>query len=186
MRISDWSSDVCSSDLRRRRGVGAVLRDGLCPSARHRHDRRSPGCGGARRPPLRAAADGSPGPVVDGARQRGAVQHPGRDRCTGEQPVQGPGDLRMSGAAAMNHNPGLHDFMPGPALGADGIARAGQRLPAGTAAATEAEVIEALKTVYDPEIPVNIYDLVLIYDLEVFDDGSVRIDMTLKIGRAHV
>src|SRR3546814_18596055 len=85
----------------------------------------------------------------------------------------------MSGAAAMNHNPGLHDFMPGPALGADGIARAGQRLPAGTAAATEAEVIEALKTVYDPEIPVNIYDLGLIYDLEVFDDGSVRIDMTL-------
>lgn len=85
----------------------------------------------------------------------------------------------MSGAAAMNHNPGLHDFMPGPALGADGIARAGQRLPAGTPAATEAEVIEALKTVYDPEIPVNIYDLGLIYDLEVFDDGSVRIDMTL-------
>ncbi len=36
-----------------------------------------------------------------------------------------------------------------------------------------------IKTVYDPEIPVNIYDLGLIYRIEVKDDNSVDIDMTL-------
>jgi FeS assembly SUF system protein len=41
------------------------------------------------------------------------------------------------------------------------------------------KVIEALKTVYDPEIPVNIYDLGLIYDLRIKDGGVVDLDMTL-------
>jgi FeS assembly SUF system protein len=45
--------------------------------------------------------------------------------------------------------------------------------------AVEAEVIEALRTVYDPEIPVNVYDLGLIYDVDVEDTGFVRIMMTL-------
>ncbi|HIK98553.1 MAG TPA: DUF59 domain-containing protein, partial [Dehalococcoidia bacterium] len=40
------------------------------------------------------------------------------------------------------------------------------------------EVIEALKEVYDPEIPVNIVDLGLVYDIEV-SDGEVAIEMTL-------
>ena len=40
-------------------------------------------------------------------------------------------------------------------------------------------VIEELQTVYDPEIPVNIYELGLIYDVEVDDDGTTRIRMTL-------
>ena len=40
-------------------------------------------------------------------------------------------------------------------------------------------VIAALKTVYDPEIPVNIYDLGLIYELEVSESGAVRVRMTL-------
>jgi FeS assembly SUF system protein len=40
-------------------------------------------------------------------------------------------------------------------------------------------VIEQLQTVYDPEIPVNIYELGLIYDVEVDDDGTTRIRMTL-------
>jgi FeS assembly SUF system protein len=42
-----------------------------------------------------------------------------------------------------------------------------------------ARVIEALKTVYDPEIPVNIYELGLIYDLQVSSDGDVVVRMTL-------
>ena len=36
-----------------------------------------------------------------------------------------------------------------------------------------------MKTVYDPEIPVNIYDLGLIYKIDLQDDGDVSIDMTL-------
>ena len=39
-------------------------------------------------------------------------------------------------------------------------------------------VILALKQVYDPEIPVNIYDLGMIYKIDVKDDGSVDMDMT--------
>lgn len=41
------------------------------------------------------------------------------------------------------------------------------------------EVVEAIRTVYDPEIPVNVYDLGLIYDIVVQDDASVDILMTL-------
>ncbi len=44
---------------------------------------------------------------------------------------------------------------------------------------TKEEVIEALKDVYDPEIPVNVVDLGLIYDCEVQDGGTVDIKMTL-------
>jgi FeS assembly SUF system protein len=40
-------------------------------------------------------------------------------------------------------------------------------------------IIEVLKTVYDPEIPVNIYDLGLIYEVNVFPDFEVEIVMTL-------
>src|SRR5436305_13905182 len=40
-------------------------------------------------------------------------------------------------------------------------------------------VIEALKTVYDPEIPVSIYELGLIYDLQVTPNGEVLVRMTL-------
>jgi FeS assembly SUF system protein len=40
-------------------------------------------------------------------------------------------------------------------------------------------VIDALKEIYDPEIPVNIYDLGLIYGVEISDDGHVAITMTL-------
>ena len=43
----------------------------------------------------------------------------------------------------------------------------------------EVRVIEALKQVYDPEIPVNIYDLGLVYKIEIDDDLAVRILMTL-------
>lgn len=43
----------------------------------------------------------------------------------------------------------------------------------------EEEIVRLLRTVYDPEIPVNIYDLGLIYKVEVNDDGHVAIDMTL-------
>ncbi len=42
----------------------------------------------------------------------------------------------------------------------------------------EERIVDVLKTVYDPEIPVNIYDLGLIYKVDVKDDSTVDIDMT--------
>ena len=43
----------------------------------------------------------------------------------------------------------------------------------------EERVVEVLKTVYDPEIPVDIYNLGLIYRIELHDDGTLDVDMTL-------
>ena len=43
----------------------------------------------------------------------------------------------------------------------------------------EMALIEVLQTVYDPELPANIYDLGLIYDINIRDDGYVNITMTL-------
>jgi FeS assembly SUF system protein len=45
--------------------------------------------------------------------------------------------------------------------------------------ALKSEVISKLKTVYDPEIPVDIYELGLIYDITVTEEGNVKILMTL-------
>jgi FeS assembly SUF system protein len=59
------------------------------------------------------------------------------------------------------------------------VARAGGPLDAGTAVAAEAEVIDAFRTVYDPEIPVNIYDLGLVYETKIADSGDIHVVMTL-------
>jgi len=45
--------------------------------------------------------------------------------------------------------------------------------------ALEESIINSLKSVYDPEIPVDIYELGLIYDVVIHDDASVHIKMTL-------
>jgi len=42
----------------------------------------------------------------------------------------------------------------------------------------EERIVDVLKTVYDPEIPVNIYDLGMIYKIDVQEDASVNLDMT--------
>ena len=44
---------------------------------------------------------------------------------------------------------------------------------------TEEAVIAAASSVYDPEIPVNIYELGLIYAIDIHDDGAVKVEMTL-------
>jgi FeS assembly SUF system protein len=44
---------------------------------------------------------------------------------------------------------------------------------------SEDALISAIATVYDPEIPVNIYELGLIYAVEIGDDGQVKVEMTL-------
>jgi FeS assembly SUF system protein len=60
------------------------------------------------------------------------------------------------------------------------VAEAGASLAPGAAQASEAAMIEAMQTVHDPEIPINIYDLGLIYRLDQnTDNGDVDVDMTL-------
>ena len=54
-----------------------------------------------------------------------------------------------------------------------------QQKPAETGGDLYEAVIEALKDIYDPEIPVNIYDLGLIYDVEVTPEGHAFVKMTL-------
>jgi len=43
----------------------------------------------------------------------------------------------------------------------------------------EESIVEALRTVYDPEIPVNIYEMGLIYDIDIREAGDVKVTMTL-------
>lgn len=69
----------------------------------------------------------------------------------------------------LNFAPGVDDI----------VGTAGSPLPEGETIASEEAMIEAIQTVYDPEIPVNLYDLGLIYRLEIDAKGDVEIDMTL-------
>jgi len=55
----------------------------------------------------------------------------------------------------------------------------GEPAPGEAGGALQDSVIAALKDIFDPEIPVNIYDLGLIYGVEVSDDGGVAVTMTL-------
>jgi FeS assembly SUF system protein len=55
----------------------------------------------------------------------------------------------------------------------------GSALPQEEVARITDDVIAALKTVYDPEIPADIYEIGLIYKIELADDRAVSIDMTL-------
>ncbi len=76
----------------------------------------------------------------------------------------------------------LQEFMPTPQPDGDEdfVARAGAPIdPAQTPVAGHDAMVEALCSVYDPEIPVNIYDLGLIYEFEIGADGNVTIEMTL-------
>ncbi len=52
-------------------------------------------------------------------------------------------------------------------------------IPADELARLTNDIVAALKTVYDPEIPADIYELGLIYKVDIADDRSVAVDMTL-------
>ncbi len=62
---------------------------------------------------------------------------------------------------------------------ADVPAPAASALPQEEVARLTDEIVNALKTVYDPEIPADIYELGLIYKIDIADDRAVTVDMTL-------
>jgi FeS assembly SUF system protein len=55
----------------------------------------------------------------------------------------------------------------------------GSSIPAEELEQLTADIVAALKTVYDPEIPSDIYELGLIYKIDIDDDRNVEVDMTL-------
>ncbi len=78
------------------------------------------------------------------------------------------------------YDPG--EFLPSMAPPGEGeafSAKAGAPLPEGAAVADKDAITDALRTVYDPEIPVDIYELGLIYECDQAADGSVRVLMSL-------
>lgn len=79
----------------------------------------------------------------------------------------------------MHGDPMLYDSTPAVPEGL--TAHAGEKLDvdAATPIAAPEAVIAALQTVHDPEIPVNIYDLGLIYDMDIDASGDVTVKMTL-------
>lgn len=77
----------------------------------------------------------------------------------------------------LGDGPDLGDFLPDTSAGY--IARAGAPLTNADGPADPILVEEALKSVHDPEIPVNIYDLGLIYDIDRRANGDVYITMSL-------
>jgi FeS assembly SUF system protein len=59
------------------------------------------------------------------------------------------------------------------------VAQPGSTIPPEQLEQLTADIVAALKTVYDPEIPADIYELGLIYKIDVDDDRNIAIDMTL-------
>jgi len=84
--------------------------------------------------------------------------------------LDGPG-------SRLDDGPGLADFLPDVSGGYK--AMAGRELKDAPGPADVAVVEEALRTVHDPEIPVNIFDLGLIYDVDRKQNGDVYITMSL-------
>ena len=78
----------------------------------------------------------------------------------------------------LSSNPFMGDTAA-PVEGEDFSATAGEALADGVPVAGDEAVIEAIKTVFDPEIPVNVYDLGLIYGFKIDDKGGVKADMSL-------
>ena len=59
------------------------------------------------------------------------------------------------------------------------VATSGEALPEGALLAARDDIVDALKTVSDPEIPINIYDMGFVYDIRQLNNGNVEIDMPL-------
>jgi FeS assembly SUF system protein len=84
----------------------------------------------------------------------------------------------------MNEDTSMEKPAPAAADAQNGAAQApaaatASALPADEIARLTDDIVAALKTVYDPEIPADIYELGLIYKIDIGDDRAVKVDMTL-------
>ena len=80
----------------------------------------------------------------------------------------------------MNDNLDLNDFIDSSIkLGEEKVFKAGKKLNNASVAIQENTVIDKLKQVFDPEIPVSVYDLGLIYKIDRFNNGNINIEMSL-------
>ena len=86
-------------------------------------------------------------------------------------------DPKSSKSISPEDGPGLEAFLPDTSQGF--VARAGTPLANAGQTPDLIAVEDALKTVHDPEIPVNIFDLGLIYDIDRRSNGDVYISMSL-------
>ncbi|MFP4063226.1 MAG: SUF system Fe-S cluster assembly protein [Halochromatium sp.] len=84
---------------------------------------------------------------------------------------------RFAGFGAGEHGRIDRDDAPGADVTADATMDAAQA--GGDPESLREPIIAALRRVHDPEIPVNIYDLGLIYRIDIADNGDVDVDMTL-------
>lgn len=103
------------------------------------------------------------------------------DNKTKDRPIApDPNEMMPEGhPAAAHYNPYLWSGSMEEEAEEGLQAHAGKPLPEGMQPADEEAILAALRSVYDPEIPVNIYDLGLIYENEIAKDGTVNVLMTL-------
>ena len=172
IRARAAAPDQFAAHHRHREGKGRdrLVRAEGRASARCRDHHRPRGRRGARRHALRDAAARALRRDGDLPRLVRALQHQGRGRQPCPGPDQGAGHVRMTDETKTDDSAGAE-------RGGDLRARARFR-PRSSARITD-DIVGALKTVYDPEIPADIYELGLIYKVDIADDRAVTVDMTL-------
>ena len=147
------------------------VRHGRRASPGHRHAAGSRRHCRPHRPSLRAADDRASGLQRDRPRLDRAVQQRGGPRRPGHESAPHRVEVRMRGAVSDQARlDNATEFLSADAADKDRQAEIDQ---------LSERVIEALRTVYDPEIPVNIFELGLVYKIDIDDRNDVHIDMTL-------